>query len=464
MPGEGEAPSPPGDASVSEDATVHANGAPRSRRRQVVIVGGGFGGLVAARELRHADVDVTVVDRVHHHLFQPLLYQVACGGLSAGEIASPIRAALRGHPSATVLMAEATGLDVERRQLELDGGERLDYDSLIVACGAHTSYFGNDAWQEVTCGLKTLADAIELRNRIYGAFERAERTEDEAERRELMTFVVIGGGPTGVEVAGELAIVAKDTMSRDYSRIQPRDTRVILLDAGERVVSAFSERLSRKTAKSLASIGVSVRERTRVTAIDERGVSVETGDSTERIAARTVIWAAGVQAVPFAATLAAATGAHTDRAGRVQIEPDLTIPGHREISMIGDATSLAAPDGKPLPGLATVAIQQARHVAKAIRAGAPSASTPFRYLDKGALAVVGRGRAVCEIRGLELSGRPAFFTYLTVHMYYLGGVPGQRVKVLIDWASTRLGKLQNQVIEGELASVEPPPGSANAGR
>ena len=465
-----------GEANVAEPSAAAASGGgQKAGRRRVVIVGGGFGGLAAARELRGADVEVTVVDRVHHHLFQPLLYQVACGGLSAGEIASPIRTALRGHPSATVLMASATGLDAERRQLELDGGERLDYDSLIVACGAHTSYFGKDAWQEVTCGLKTLADAIELRNRIYGAFERAERADDEAERRELMTFVVIGGGPTGVEIAGELAIIAKDTMSRDYARIQPRDTRVILLDAGERVVSAFSERLSRKAAKQLASLGVSVRERTRVTAIDERGVSVEvmgapkrggapaggehhqateggeSGDAKqERIAARTVIWAAGVQAVPFAAALAAATGASTDRAGRVQIEPDLTVPGHREISMIGDATSLNAPDGKPLPGLATVAIQQARHVAKAISAGAPSASTPFRYFDKGALAVVGRGRAVCEIRGLELSGRPAFFTYLTVHMYYLGGVPGQRLKVLIDWATSRLGKLQNQVIEGEL--------------
>ncbi len=438
----------------------------------MVIVGGGFGGLAAAHELRHADVDVTVVDRVHHHLFQPLLYQVACGGLSTGEIASPIRSALRRNDNTTVLMAAATGLDAERRQVELDGGERLDYDSLIVACGAHTSYFGNDAWSEVTCGLKTLADAIELRNRIYGAFERAERTDDEQERRELMTFVVIGGGPTGVEIAGELAIISKDTMSRDYARIQPRDTRVILLDAGDRVVSAFSERLSRKAAKELASIGVTVRERTRVTGIDERGVSVEVmgapkrggtsgssehhqapegGEATqERIAARTVIWAAGVQAVPFAATLAAATGASADRGGRVQIEPDLTVPGHREISMIGDATLLSGSNGKPLPGLATVAIQQARHVAKAIRAGAPSASTPFRYLDKGALAVVGRGRAVCAIRGLELSGRPAFFTYLTVHMYYLGGVPGQRVKVLIDWATSRLGKLQNQVIEGEL--------------
>jgi NADH dehydrogenase len=479
------------EANVAEQSAAAASsgGQKAGRRRVVIVGGGGFGGLTAARELRGAeDVEVTVVDRVHHHLFQPLLYQVACGGLSEGEIAPPIRTVLRHSDNTAVLMAQATGLDPERRTLELDGGAQLEYDSLIVACGAHTSYFGNDAWQEVTCGLKTLADARELRNRIYGAFERAERSDDEDERRELMTFVVIGGGPTGVEVAGELAIVAKDAVSRDYARIQLRDTRVILLDAGERVVSAFSERLSRKAAKQLASLGVSVRERARVTAIDERGVSVEVmgtpqrggaptggarhqggaegqegderhqtpdgGEATqERIAARTVIWAAGVQAVPFAATLAAATGASTDRAGRVQIEPDLTVPGHREISMIGDATSLAAPNGKLLPGLATVAIQQARHVAKAIRAGAPSASTPFRYFDKGALAVVGRGRAVCAIRGLELSGRAAFFTYLTVHMYYLGGVPGQRLKVLIDWVTSRLGKLQNQVIEGELPKV-----------
>jgi NADH dehydrogenase len=433
-------------------------GAPSSGRRRVVIVGGGFGGLAAARELRHADVEVTVVDRVNHHLFQPLLYQVACGGLSTGEIAPPIRTALRRATNMTVLMGEATALDAERRQLVLDDGEHLHYDSLIVSCGAQTSYFGNEAWHGVTCGLKTLADAIDLRTRIYSAFERAERTDDEDERRELLTFVVIGGGPTGVEIAGELAIAAKDTISRDYVRISPRDTRVILLDAGERVIPSFSQRLSRKAAKELTSIGVTVRVGARVTAIDARGVTIEldSGTPQERIPARTVIWAAGVRAVPFATVLAHATGASTDRAGRVQIEPDLTVPGRREISMIGDATLLSGADGEPLPGLATVAIQQARHVAKAIRDGAPSAATPFRYFDKGALAVVGRGRAVCAIRGLEISGRLAFLTYMTVHMYYLGGVPGRRLKVLIEWAAARLGNLQNQVIAGDLASVERP--------
>ncbi len=426
------------------------------------------------------------MDRMHHHLFQPLLYQVACGGLAAGEIAPPIRTVVRRRANARVLMAEAVGLDPDRRVLELDGGERLEYDSLLVACGARTSYFGNDAWSEVTFGLKTLADALALRERLYSALERAERSADERERRELLTFVVIGGGPTGVEVAGEIAIVCKDTLARQYSRIRPGDVRVILLDAGARVVPTFSEGLSRKAASQLASLGVTVRVSSPVTEIDARGVTIAVADArrggsgagsggpreaegaradgppTERIDARTVVWAAGVRAAPFAATLAAATGASTDRAGRVQIEPDLTVPGHREISMIGDATSSSDVDGKPLPGLATVAIQQARHVARAIRAGAPSASTPFRYFDKGALAVVGRGRAVCAIRGVELWGRPAFFTYLTVHMYYLGGVPGQRLKVLIDWVTARLGRPQSQVIEGGLQPLEPPQAGGQA--
>jgi NADH:quinone reductase (non-electrogenic) len=429
------------------------------RRRRVVIVGGGgFGGLTVARELRHADVELTLVDRMHHHLFQPLLYQVACGGLAAGEIAPPIRSVLRRRANARVLMAQAIGLDPERRLLELDGGERVEYDSLIVACGARTSYFGNEQWSEVTYGLKTLADALALRGHLYRALERAERCEDERERRELMTFVVIGGGPTGVEVAGEIAIVCKDTLSRQYVRLRPEDARVILLDAGARVVPTFSERLSRKAAGQLASLGVAVRVDAPVTAIDAGGVTIAVDGAEERIAAHTVVWAAGVQAVPFAATVAQATGAGIDHAGRVRIEPDLTVPGHREISMIGDAASLEGADGKPLPGLATVAIQQGRHVAKAIRDGAPSAATPFRYFDKGALAVVGRGRAVCAIRGVELWGRPAFFTYLTVHMYYLGGVPGQRLKVLIDWITARLGRPQSQVIEGALAIARPAAG------
>jgi NADH dehydrogenase len=424
-------------------------------RRKVVIVGGGFGGLTAARELKGADVDVTLVDPRSHHLFQPLLYQLACGGLSTGECASPIRAAVKHSSNTTVLMATATGLDVERRQITLDRGETLDYDSLIVACGAETSYFGKDEWRDVSCSLKTLADAVDLRNRFYGAYEEAERTEDPVEREQWLTFVVIGGGPTGVELAGQMAIIAKHTMKGYFERIQPAKARVILLDAGDRVTAAFSEKLSAKVAKYLAELGVTVRQGARVTSIDAQGITFQTGGSEERIDARTVVWAAGVQAVGFAKTLAEATGAQTDRAGRVQVGADLTVPGHSEISAIGDATQVPGPGDRPLPGLATVSIQQARHVAKAIRGGSAGASTPFKYLDKGALAVVGRGKAVCEIRGHKLSGRPAFFTYLTVHMYYLsGGGPGHRVKVLIDWISARVGDPQNQVIDGALATVD----------
>jgi NADH dehydrogenase len=398
---------------------------------------------------------VTLVDPKSHHLFQPLLYQLACGGLSTGECASPIRAAVKHSSNTTVLMATATGLDVERRQITLDRGETLDYDSLIVACGAETSYFGKDEWRDVSCSLKTLADAVDLRNRVYGAYEEAERAEDPAEREQWLTFVVIGGGPTGVELAGQMAIIAKHTMKGYFERIQPAKARVILLDAGDRVTAAFSEKLSAKVAKYLAELGVTVRQGARVTEIDAQGVTFQIDGAEERIDARTVVWAAGVQAVGFARTLAEATGAETDRAGRVQIGADLTVPGHPEISAIGDATQVPGPGDRPLPGLATVSIQQARHVAKAIRGGAAGASTPFKYLDKGALAVVGRGKAVCEIRGHKLSGRPAFFTYLTVHMYYLsGGGPGHRVKVLIDWISARVGDPQNQVIDGALATVD----------
>jgi NADH dehydrogenase len=429
-----------------------------TRRRRIVIVGGGFGGLAAARKLRGAEVDVTLIDRMNHHLFQPLLYQVAAGALSPSDCASPIRPALKRSSNTAVLMADVTNVDPEHRQVVLDRGDRLDYDSLIVACGAQTSYFGHDEWQDVTCGLKTLADAVDLRKRFYGAFEEAERADDAAERPEWLTFIVVGGGPTGVEVAGQLAITAR-TMKRDFRRIDPSGARVILLDAGDRLVTAFSEKLSGKVADELAELGVTVREGARATSIDARGVTFEVGSATERIDSRTVIWAAGVHAVGLTDALARATGAPTDRGGRIEVNPDMTVPGYPEISVIGDVASLAGPAGKPLPGLATVAIQQAHHVADAIRAGRPGASTPFRYFDKGALAVVGRGKAVCEIRGRELWGRPAFFTYLGVHLYYLGGQVGRRVEVLIKWIGARFGERQSALIEGDLASVEraPPP-------
>jgi NADH dehydrogenase len=430
-----------------------------------VIIGGGFGGVTAARELRRADAEVTVVDRTNHQLFQPLLYQVATGGLSEGNISTPIRGLLRGQRNASVLMAAATGFDTDRRQVTLDRGERLDYDSLILACGAETSYFGNDQWREVSFGLKTLTDAVSLRNRVFEAFEEAERTDDPTARERWMTFVVVGGGPTGVEVAGQLAILSRHSLKRNFSRIDPAEAKVILLDAGERVVPAFRPSLSAKAARELASLGVEVREGNRATAVDEEGVTVKTPAGEDRIEARTVVWAAGVRPAGLAAKLAEATGARTDRGGRIEIEPDLSVPGHPEISAIGDATSLAGKDGRPLPGLATVAIQQGRHVARGIRRGDAGASGPFRYLDKGALAVVGRGRAVCEIRGLGLSGLPAFLTYLGVHLYYLGGIRGRRREVLNAWVHAGSSSRQNRVIEGELpaAASEHPDAAKDGG-
>jgi NADH:quinone reductase (non-electrogenic) len=443
---------------MSESPLVPAEAA-GSPRRRIVIVGGGFGGLAAAKKLRHANVDVTLIDRRNHHLFQPLLYQTGAGAISESDCASPIRPSAGRRSDATVLMAEVTDVDAERRQVVLDRGDRLDYDSLIVACGAQTSYFGHDEWQDVTCGLKTLADAVDLRQHFYGAFEEAERADDPAARDEWLTFVVVGGGPTGVEIAGALAQTAS-SMKRDFQHIDAATARVILLDAGDRVVAAFSERLSKKTAGYLAKLGVTVREGARATAIDARGVTIEVAGASERVDARTVIWAAGVHAVPLTEAVARATGATTDRGGRIEVKPDLTLPGHPEVSVIGDVACLEGPDGKPLPGLATVAIQQARHVAEAIKNGQPGASTPFRYLDKGALAVVGRGKAVCEIRGLKLWGLPAFLTYLGVHLYYLGGAPGRRLEVLIKWIGVRFGERQSALIEGELASVERPPETA----
>ncbi len=443
------------DGAPSVDAPGSVEGA-GARRRRVVIVGGGFGGLAAAQHLKRADVDVTVIDRTNHHLFQPLIYQLAAGALGGGEVAAPIRAMLKRQPNATVLMAAVTDVDVQRRQVVLDRGDRLDYDSLIMASGGETSYFGHDEWQQVSCPLKTLADALDLRNHVFGAFEEAERTSDPGARDEWLTFVVVGGGPTGVEISGQLAILANHAMKRDFRRTDLGKVQVILLDAGQRVVPAFTEPTSAKAAKQLGKLGVTVREGAMVTGIDARGVTVKLGEDTERIPTRTVVWAAGVRAAGIAEKLAHAAGATTDRAGRIEVNPDLTLPGHPEISVIGDAVNLAGTDGKPLPGLATTAIQMARHVADGIRHGQPGASTPFKYLDKGALAVVGRGSAVCEVRGHRLSGLPAFLMYLGVHLYYLGGVGGRRLTVLATWISAGFGARQNRVIDCELPGIERP--------
>jgi NADH:quinone reductase (non-electrogenic) len=429
-----------------------ASEAHASSRRRVVIVGAGFGGLAAARKLRKANVDVTLVERTNHHLFQPLLYQVALGGLSASDCASPIRQLLRRAPNTTGLMAEVRDVDVQPREVVLDGGARLPYDSLILACGARTSYFGHEEWRASTCAMKTLADAVRLRERFYGAIEQAELERDPAEQARLLRFVIIGGGPTGVEVAGQVAVTAH-AMRRDFRRIDTSKVSVVLLDAGERLISSFSEKLSATMAHEISELGVQVREGALAPAIDPAGVTFEVDGNSERIESRTVIWAAGVRPVGLVERLAGAIGSQTDRAGRIEVGEDLTLPEHPEISVIGDIALLNGPDGRPLPGLATVAIQQARHVAKAIRHGAPGASTPFKYLDKGALAVCGPGRAVCAIKGVELSGHIAFLTYLTVHLYYLGGVAGRRLEVLIKWIGARFGQRQSALIAGELPAA-----------
>ena len=430
------------------------NGSGQQRHR-VVIIGGGFGGMEAARKLKRADVEVTVIDRHNHLLFQPLIYSVAAGVLMDGQVAAPQRHMVRRQANATVLMGTVTDVDVARREVVLERGERVGYDSLIVACGGETSYFGHDEWREVTLGLKTLADAMALRTQVFGAFEEAERTSDPSAQDEWLTFVVVGGGPTGVEISGQLAILSRHTMKKDFRRIDPRAARVILLDAGERVVAAFTKPTSAKAAKELGELGVTVREHALVTGIDARGVTVKIGEKTERIAARTVIWAAGVRTAGIAEVVGRAAGATVDRGGHVEVNPDLTLPGHPEISVIGDAAKLAGPDGKPLPGLATVAIQQARHVAEAIRHGERGASKPFKYFDKGALAVVGRGKAVCEVRGIRLSGRPAFAMYIAVHLFYLGGVGGRRLSAIVTGLGGLFGAREGRVIEGGLESVEP---------
>lgn len=423
---------------------------PGGGRRRIAIVGGGFGGLAAARALRRTNVDVVVIDRMNHHLFQPLLYQVAAGVLSVGNAAAPIRAMLSRQANARVVMADVTDVDAEQRRLTLDRGEQIAYDSLIVASGAATSYFGHDEWEQHTFGLKTMADGVRLREQVFACLEEAERVSDLDEQTELQTIVVIGGGPTGVEIAGQLAVLTRHHLRRQFTRIDPARTRIVLLDAGDRVLTPFDPSLSAYAARSLEGLGVEVLAGARAEAIDAGGVTFERAGVSERIAARTVIWAAGVQAAPFAAKVAQATGAERDRGGRLHVNADSSLAGHPEISVIGDAALLPDADGRPLPGLATVAIQQARNVGEGIAAGAPGATQPFRYFDKGALAVIGRGRAVCEIRGVKLHGPPAFATYLGVHLFYLGGVPGRRVSVLTAWASMAGGREQSRVIEHEL--------------
>lgn len=392
----------------------------------VVIVGSGFGGLNAARSFRDAPVRVTLVDRRNHHVFQPLLYQVATASLSPAEIASPIRGILRGLDNVHVLMGTVTAIDVDTKSAELDGGDRLTYDYLIVAAGARHSYFGHDEWESLAPGLKSLEDALEMRRRVLLAYEAAERTSDFAERQRLLSFVVVGGGPTGAELAGALGEISRFSMERDFDNIDPAQARIYLLEAGPRILAMFPEKLAKRATRYLEGLGVMVRGNALVTGIDETGVTLKDG---ERIPAGTILWAAGVMASPIGTSL----GAPVDRAGRVLVNPDLSIPDHPEVFVVGDLMSLSGNDGKPLPGVAQVAIQEGRHAGRnVLHAVAGEPMEPFAYNDRGNMATIGRNRAIADIHGLHLSGFVAWMAWLFIHILYLIGFRN-RLVVITQW-------------------------------
>ncbi len=404
-------------------------------RPRVVIVGGGFGGLYAAKGLADAPVAVTLIDRRNFHLFQPLLYQVATGAIGAGDMATPLRAILKDQANTTVLLGEARTIDADLRTVELTDGGSVPYDTLIVATGAHHDYFGHDDWAPLAPGLKTVEDASEIRRRILLAYEAAEREADEEARAAWMTFLVVGGGPTGVELAGALGEISRETLPPEFRRISPERARIALLEGLDRILPSYHPSLSRKAAQELQRRGVEVLTGTMVTAIDQDGATAKRGDEELRIAARTILWAAGVRASSFGRTIGEVTGTPLDRAGRVSVEPDLTIPGHPQIFVIGDLAALKGPDGKQLPGVAPVAIQQGRHVAKVIRARLEGRSgrRRFRYRNKGSVATIGRGAGVADLGWIRLDGALAWLAWLFVHLWYLIGFEN-RVVVLTQWA------------------------------
>jgi NADH:ubiquinone reductase (H+-translocating) len=410
---------------------------------RVVIVGGGFGGLQAARGLRRAGVEITLVDRRNFHLFQPLTYQVATGALSPGEVAYPLRAIFKRDRDVRVLLAEVDHLDLERREVvlgpvdDLPAPPPVPYDTLIVAGGSNYSYFGHDAWKVHAAEVKSLESALTVRSQLLAAFEAAEIERDPERRAEWLTFVVVGAGPTGVEMAGQIGELAHKTLSRDFRSADPAGGRIVLVEMADRVLTDFPPSLSKKAERSLSRLGVTPLLGHSVVDVDENGVTIQDPDGgTQRIASRTVVWAAGVTASGLASELARRTGAEQDRAGRVTVEPDLTLPGHPEVFAVGDMVRVRRPDGEVgrLPGVAPVAIQQGHYAAKAVRARLEGRTAPpFRYHDKGNLATIGRAAAVADIKGgIRLSGFLAWVTWLVVHLFYLVGFQN-RVLVFIRW-------------------------------
>jgi NADH dehydrogenase len=411
-------------------------------RRRVVVVGGGFAGLQAVRKLRGASVDVTLVDRQNFHLFQPLVYQVATGALSAAEVAAPLRAVLKRQTNVRVVLAEVSGFDLDQRQVVLDHlpngarGERLEYDTLVVAGGSRYSYFGHDDWRARAPELKSLAGALDIRNRILTAFEAAEVEPDEERRRSWLTFVVVGGGPTGVEMAGQIAELARESLRRDFRQVDTRSARVLLVETADRILTGFPPSLSHKAERALEKLGVTPLVGHTVVDIGSASVAIRSAsDEVEDVGAHTVIWAAGVAASPLAAALASTVGSEVDRAGRLTVTANLTLPGHPEVFAVGDMVRIAQSDGTivALPGLAPVAMQEGRYVARVIRDRLSGRATKeFKYVDKGNLATIGRSKAVADTKGIRLAGFPAWVTWLVVHLFFLIGFQN-RLLVVTRW-------------------------------
>src|SRR5271170_1529302 len=399
---------------------------------KVVIIGGGFGGLTLARSLKNAPVDVTLLDRVNYHLFQPLLYQVATGSLSPANIAAPLRQVLRKQRNTTVLLAEATDIDTQNRFVILKDG-KIPYDTLVVASGSSHQYFGHDEWEKSAPGLKTVEDATDMRSRILLAFEAAERESDPEKRRAWLTFVIVGGGPTGVELAGALGEIANDTVRHDFRDIDPSTSQIILVEGTERILPTYPPSLSEAARKMVERLGVTVRTGAFVVDIQPESVSIRAGDRTEKIETRTILWAAGVLASPLGRALAKDAGAPLDKASRIIVQPDMTVPGHPEIFVIGDLANFSHQGGKPLPGVAQPAIQQGRFVAKVIERRLKNENTePFHYNDKGNLAVIGRGAAVADLNWLRLTGWPAWLIWIFIHLVNIVQFQN-RILVLWQW-------------------------------
>jgi NADH dehydrogenase len=431
---------------------------------RVVIVGGGFGGLYAARGLAKAPCQVTLIDRRNFHLFQPLLYQVATGGLSPANIATPLRGILRRQKNTRVLLGEAVGFDLAAKTVALRDGEAVPFDTLVVATGATHTYFGHDEWAELAPGLKTIEDATEIRRRVLSAFERAEREPDPKARERLMTFVVVGGGPTGVEMAGAISELARQTMRFDFRAINPRDARIILVEGQPRLLGTFHEKHSAYTLAALHRLGVEVRLDSHVVGVFDHRVEVKAdrpGAAPDAIPTETVIWAAGVKASGLGRLLAdAAGGVTTDRPGRVPVNADCTLGGRPDVFVVGDLASQQGADGKPLPGLAPVAMQQGEYVARVVAArlrGDAAAPAPFRYWDKGTMATIGRGTAVAQTHGLRLTGLIAWMAWLFIHILYLARFEN-RVLVVWQWVFNYVTRNRAaRLITGESATLPADP-------